>query len=154
MMPAPAMPTLRMGGAGAACGAAGAGWVCRQNPAGNINFGPEPAEELRSKFLLKLWNTYAFFCNYARLDNFDPNALGGADGVIAIAVQPDHKIIIGGDFTNIAGVARSGLARLNGDVSLDMLFDPELETVVGLSTESRVTGLQFSSALRSSLAVA
>src|SRR5205823_4641378 len=40
----------------------------------NINFGPGPAEELRSKFLLKLWNTYAFFCNYARLDNFDPAA--------------------------------------------------------------------------------
>jgi len=50
-------------------------WLyCRHNPAANINFGPEPAEELRSKFLLKLWNTYAFFCNYARLDRFDPAA--------------------------------------------------------------------------------
>jgi isoleucyl-tRNA synthetase len=50
-------------------------WLyCRHNPALNINFGPEPAEELRSKFLLKLWNTYAFFCNYARLDRFDPAA--------------------------------------------------------------------------------
>jgi isoleucyl-tRNA synthetase len=46
----------------------------RHNPANNINFGPGPAEELRSKFLLKLWNTYAFFCNYARIDGFDPNA--------------------------------------------------------------------------------
>ena len=33
-----------------------------------------PAKELRSKFMLKLWNTYAFFCNYARLDGFDPAA--------------------------------------------------------------------------------
>lgn len=50
-------------------------WLyCRHNPAQNINFGPEPAEELRSRFLLKLWNTYAFFCNYARLDKFDPAA--------------------------------------------------------------------------------
>ncbi len=50
-------------------------WLyCRHNPALNINFGPEPAEELRSRFLLKLWNVYAFFCNYARLDNFDPSA--------------------------------------------------------------------------------
>ena len=50
-------------------------WMyCRQNPAANINFGPGPAEELRSKFILKLWNTYAFFCNYARLDGFDPSA--------------------------------------------------------------------------------
>jgi isoleucyl-tRNA synthetase len=50
-------------------------WLyCRHNPALNINFGPEPAEELRSRFLLKLWNTYAFFCNYARPDGFDPTA--------------------------------------------------------------------------------
>jgi isoleucyl-tRNA synthetase len=50
-------------------------WLfCRTNPASNIDFGPEPAEELRAKFTLKLWNTYAFFCNYARLDGFDPAA--------------------------------------------------------------------------------
>lgn len=47
-------------------------WLyCRQNPVSNINFGSGPAEELRAKFILKLWNTYAFFCNYARLDEFD-----------------------------------------------------------------------------------
>jgi isoleucyl-tRNA synthetase len=50
-------------------------WMfCRQNPVANINFGPGPAEEIRSKFIMKLWNTYAFFCNYARLDNFDAGA--------------------------------------------------------------------------------
>jgi isoleucyl-tRNA synthetase len=50
-------------------------WLyCRQNPAQNINFGPDPADELRASFILKLWNTYAFFCNYARLDGFDPAA--------------------------------------------------------------------------------
>jgi isoleucyl-tRNA synthetase len=50
-------------------------WMyCRTNPAGNINFGPHVAEEIRSKFIMKLWNTYAFFCNYARLDDFDPHA--------------------------------------------------------------------------------
>ena len=48
-------------------------WMfCRHNPVNNINFGSGPAEELRSKFVLKLWNTYGFFCNYARLDGFDP----------------------------------------------------------------------------------
>jgi isoleucyl-tRNA synthetase len=46
----------------------------RHNPASNINFGPGPAEEVRRQFVLKLWNTYAFFCNYARLDGFDPAA--------------------------------------------------------------------------------
>ncbi|MBM3997151.1 MAG: class I tRNA ligase family protein, partial [Planctomycetes bacterium] len=49
-------------------------WMyCRTNPAGNINFGPHVAEEIRSKFIMKLWNTYAFFCNYARLDEFTPD---------------------------------------------------------------------------------
>lgn len=48
-------------------------WMfCRQAPASNVNLGPGPADELRSRFILKLWNTYAFFCNYARLDGFDP----------------------------------------------------------------------------------
>ncbi len=46
----------------------------RHNPASNLNFGPGPAEEVRRQFVLKLWNTYAFFCNYARLDGFDPAA--------------------------------------------------------------------------------
>jgi len=50
-------------------------WMfCRQNPVNNINFGYGPANELRNKFVMKLWNSYAFFCNYARLDSFDPHA--------------------------------------------------------------------------------
>ena len=36
-------------------------WMfCRQNPVNNINFGYGPADALRNKFVLKLWNTYAF----------------------------------------------------------------------------------------------
>ena len=50
-------------------------WIfCRTNPATNINFGPITADEVRARFVLKLWNSYAFFCNYARLDKFDLNA--------------------------------------------------------------------------------
>jgi isoleucyl-tRNA synthetase len=50
-------------------------WLyCRHNPTQNVNFGPVPANDVRSRFVLKLWNTYAFLCNYARLDNFDPAA--------------------------------------------------------------------------------
>jgi isoleucyl-tRNA synthetase len=48
-------------------------WLyCRQNPALNLNFGPGPADEVRSKFIFKLWNSYAFFCNCAVGDGFDP----------------------------------------------------------------------------------
>jgi isoleucyl-tRNA synthetase len=49
-------------------------WLfCRHNPVNNINFGYGPADELRAKFLLKLWNIYSFFVTYARADNFDPH---------------------------------------------------------------------------------
>jgi isoleucyl-tRNA synthetase len=48
-------------------------WLyCRHAPAQNLNFGYSIANDLRAKFHLKLWNVYAFFCNYARLDGFDP----------------------------------------------------------------------------------
>jgi len=50
-------------------------WLyCYQNPSSNVKFGPEPTDEVRARFILKLWNTYAFFTNYARLDDFDPSA--------------------------------------------------------------------------------
>lgn len=34
----------------------------------------KPADEVRRQVLIPLWNSYAFFVNYARLDGFDPNA--------------------------------------------------------------------------------
>lgn len=54
---------------------------------------------------------------------FDP-ALGPDGSVNAVAVQGDGKVLIGGSFTNVAGVLRIRLARLNADGSLDGAFDP------------------------------
>ncbi|MGC1273331.1 MAG: DUF5915 domain-containing protein, partial [Planctomycetaceae bacterium] len=34
----------------------------------------KPADEVRRQVLIPLWNSYAFFVNYARLDGFDPQA--------------------------------------------------------------------------------
>ena len=42
------------------------------NPDANVNFGPKITDEIRRRFILPLWNSYAFFTNYARLDGFDP----------------------------------------------------------------------------------
>jgi isoleucyl-tRNA synthetase len=42
------------------------------NPSQNLNFGFNVADEVRRRFILPLWNSYAFFANYARLDGFDP----------------------------------------------------------------------------------
>jgi isoleucyl-tRNA synthetase len=60
-------------------------WLyCRVNPASNLNFGPEPANEVRSKVFFKLWNTYAMFCNYATGDGLDPSA-----PAVPVAERPD-----------------------------------------------------------------
>ena len=49
----------------------------------------------------------------------------GADGIIlALARQPDGKILIGGDFLNYDGTGRARIARLNADGSLDRSFTP------------------------------
>ncbi len=64
------------------------------------------------------------------------NANGSIDGgfvlssdlqtnaINAVAVQPDGKLYIAGDFTAVQGFDRNGLARLQTDGSLDSAFDP------------------------------
>jgi isoleucyl-tRNA synthetase len=48
-------------------------WMyCDHSPERNLAFGPAHLDEIRAKMFRPLWNTYAFFCNYARLDGFDP----------------------------------------------------------------------------------
>jgi RNA polymerase sigma factor (sigma-70 family) len=42
----------------------------------------------------------------------------------SFAVQRDGKILIGGGFNQVNGVARTGIARLNSDGSVDRTFDP------------------------------
>ncbi len=50
-------------------------WMfAEHNPFTNINFGYGPAKEVR-KHLLTLWNTYAFWTNYAILDEINPAIL-------------------------------------------------------------------------------
>lgn len=46
---------------------------------------------------------------------------------VAIVVQPDRKILVGGEFVSYNGVPRPGLARLNPDGSLDESFNPDPE---------------------------
>lgn len=47
----------------------------------------------------------------------------GANGIVyGIVVQDDGKIVVGGEFTQIAGHARTNLARLNSDGQLDQSF--------------------------------
>ena len=62
--------------------------------------------------------------SYERWDRgFAPDPNGQ---VQAIAVQSDGKIIIGGSFTQVGGVFRNRIARLNPDGSLDTGFNPNV----------------------------
>src|SRR5947209_17790685 len=73
------------------------------------------------------------------LDGFDPNANGT---VYVVVVQPDGKILIGGDFTTLspnggAAVTRNRIARLNPDGTLDTAFDPNADgSVFAISVQA------------------
>jgi uncharacterized delta-60 repeat protein len=66
----------------------------------------------------------------------------GADGyslsttIYAIALQPDGKILIGGNFTTYGGSARRNVARLNADGTLDTGFDPGTGTNTAINSMS------------------
>ncbi|AVT06504.1 hypothetical protein C7Y68_13675 [Paracidovorax avenae] len=58
------------------------------------------------------------------VDNgFNPWVIGGS-GVSAITVQKDGRILVGGNFTQVGGKPRAGLARLNSDGTVDDIFSP------------------------------
>jgi isoleucyl-tRNA synthetase len=82
-------------------------WMfCRANPAANINFGYGPGQEVLSKFILKLWNAYAFLCNYARLDGFDPKT-----APVPVARRPDMDRWILSDLQLLVRTARQAFER-------------------------------------------
>jgi uncharacterized delta-60 repeat protein len=79
--------------------------------------------------------------------DFDPGA-GVDQSVFAISAQTDGKIIIGGDFTTVAGVSRNSIARLNRDGGLDSSFDPgsganDLVNAVALQTNQVIIAGYF-----------
>ncbi len=47
-------------------------------------------------------------------------------GVSCLAMLPHDQIVIAGNFSEIDGYSRNGIARLNADGSLDQTFDPGL----------------------------
>ncbi len=75
-----------------------------------------------------------------------------ADGLIqCVAIQPDGKVLIGGDFLTYGGISRPGIARLKADGSLDETFSPgsgvngAVSTIGLLSDGKLIVGGTFSS---------
>ena len=74
------------------------------------------------------------------LDGFDPQA---TSVVGSIAVQRDGKILLGGVFTQVLGVPRNGIARLNPDGTLDDTFNANLDdhryiTAMALQADGKI----------------
>ena len=62
------------------------------------------------------------------VDSLNLNIVGYA--VFATAVQPDGKTIIAGTFSSVLGQARTNIARLNADGTLDAGFNPNADFAV------------------------
>lgn len=60
------------------------------------------------------------------LDGTFDSGMGANNDIFAIALQPNGKILISGQFTSFNTTNRSRIARLNADGSLDLSFDPGL----------------------------
>ncbi len=67
--------------------------------------------------------------NLARLNpdgstdhTFQNGMIGINNNVNCITIQPDGKVLVGGEFTFVNGVNRNRIARLNSDGSLDVTF--------------------------------
>jgi len=88
----------------------------------------------------------------------DRSAFGNGEGVtgevLALLVQKDGQIVIGGTFTAVNGVPRQNLARLNADGTLDTGFIPQaaegpngpVKTLLLLPDGSLIVGGDFTSA--------
>jgi uncharacterized delta-60 repeat protein len=82
--------------------------------------------------------------------SFD-SAAGPSGLVRKLVVQPDGRILIGGEFTTVNNTNRNRIARLNADGSLDASFDPGtgadniVRTVARLPTGEVMVGGLFTS---------
>jgi isoleucyl-tRNA synthetase len=68
----------------------------------------KPADEIRRQVLIPLWNTYAFFVNYARLDEFDPQA-----PAVPVAQRPEIDRWILSNLQSLIGVANKGFQEFD-----------------------------------------
>lgn len=130
--------------------------IARLNPDGSVDpdFNPNPSLNgsvygmavqpdgkiiLVGSFIAKPGGTFGgggFHVDITRLNQdgsydtgFTPGHVDGTgleELVRSVAVQPDGKILIGGSFTSIDGIARNNAARLNADGTLDAGFNPNL----------------------------
>lgn len=83
------------------------------NPDVNLNFGYNITDDIRRRFLLPLWNSYAFFANYAALDGYDP--VTSVAPPVAERTLLDRWIL--SRLHQLVGVVRTGLDNYAPDTA-------------------------------------
>lgn len=68
----------------------------------------KPADEIRRQVLIPLWNSYAFFVNYARLDEFDPSQES-----VPVAERPEIDRWILSNLQSLLATAKTEIAAYN-----------------------------------------
>lgn len=61
---------------------------------------------------------------------FNPSVDGITPSIYSTLIQPDGKIVVGGNFTTVGGVTRNNIARINSDGTLDSSFNPNVDGTV------------------------
>ena len=74
--------------------------------------------------------------------SFNPGT-GVNDQINSVSLQTDGKAVIGGNLTTYNGTARSGIARVNSNGSLDSSFDPGAGVNFAVDSVSVVTNGQI-----------
>ena len=57
-------------------------------------------------------------------DTSSAHGAGAAGPVLAMALQFDGKVLVGGGFTSVGGLSYNGVARLNTNGTIDVTFNP------------------------------
>jgi uncharacterized delta-60 repeat protein/prepilin-type N-terminal cleavage/methylation domain-containing protein len=74
--------------------------------------------------------------------SFNPGSGSTISSIFSTIIQSDNKLLIGGNFSNIQGVVRNGVARLNTDGTLDTTFANGLS---GISSGGEVRNMAIQS---------
>lgn len=75
--------------------------------------------------------------------NFVCDVISSNYGIYTTALQPNGQIVVGGFFTNLAGVSRTNLARVNATGSVDSTFNPGANSTaysLALQADGRILG--------------
>lgn len=118
--------------------------ICTPAPRGRFTLGLRPLS-FAFGILAALLSVTSWWLGRPNRDGFDPGVRGAnsrGSSVVALAVQSDGRILVGGDFASIDRTERAQLARLRTDGSIDPDFaagNPDAEVwAIALQPDSRI----------------